>query len=87
MYNMTVKDLRKLLKGLPGDTIIVAASDPEANSYRPIVRGDLGFNFDEDSGDIGLAGLDDAMKLRLGLTEDDVMESGESCLLLWPGGL
>jgi hypothetical protein len=83
MENLTVGALKKLIKGISDDTLIVAAIDPEGNAYRPIVDHTLGFNYDEANMDVGPAEISDEDKMRLGYTDEDVVE-GEACLLLWP---
>jgi hypothetical protein len=81
--DLTVGALKKLLKGISDDTIIVAATDPEGNSYRPVIDHTLGLNYDDANMVVGPAEITDEDKMRLGYTDEDVVE-GEACLLLWP---
>ena len=83
MENITVGALKKLVKGLSDDTLVVIAVDPEGNRFRPLVDHTLGLNYDEDSMDVGPAEVSEADKMRLGYTDEDVVE-GEACILLWP---
>jgi hypothetical protein len=83
---LTVGALKKALKGVSNDTVIVIAIDPEGNAYRAIEDATSGYSFDEQTtgfGEIGLTELDETLKLA-GYSEDDVMEGGVPCLLLWP---
>jgi hypothetical protein len=83
MENITVGALKKLVKGLSDDTLVVIAVDPEGNSFRPVVDHTLGLSYDEDSMDVGLAEVSEADK-RLGYTDEDIVVDGEACILLWP---
>ena len=83
MENLTVGALKELLKGVSDETLIVAAIDPEGNAYRPLADHTLGYNYDEDSMEIGLTSLDEDAE-GAGFSEDDVMEGGEPCIIFWP---
>ena len=83
MENIRVRDLKKIIKNMDDDALIVISIDPEGNAYRPIVDHSPQYSYDENSQEIGLTSIDESMKLA-GYTEDEVMEGGEPCLLLWP---
>ena len=83
MENVRVRDLKKLLANVDDDALIVISIDPEGNAYRPIVDHTLGYNYDEANMEVGPAAISDEDKMRLGYTDEDVVD-GEACLLLWP---
>lgn len=83
---LTVGELKKRLKGVPNDTLVVTAIDPEGNAFRAIEEALSGYNFDEQNtgiGEVGPSELDETLK-QSGYTEEDIMEGGEPCILLWP---
>jgi hypothetical protein len=79
---MNAKDLRKLLKGVPDDALVVLSSDPEGNRYRLLQDVDKGYNFDETNLVVGLTEIDAHLR-EAGYSDDDVIE-GERCIILWP---
>ena len=83
---LTVGEIKKALEGVSDDTVIVIAVDPEGNSYRAIDSDGVlrDHNFNEDTHEVGFGEIDDAMKMRLGITEDEIMTDGDPCIVLWP---
>lgn len=82
---MKVKELRRMLKGLDGERLVILSSDPEGNSYSPVghVSGyaeDSVYN--EEKQEIGMASLS-AGAISIGMTEADLIK-GEPCILISP---
>ena len=82
---MTVAELIEMLKGFGPDRIVVMQKDAEGNGYSPLVSTWAGKYRAETTwyGDVGLEALDDELREQ-GFTEEDVMTSGESALVLVP---
>ena len=84
---LTVGELRKRIKGVPDDALVVTAVDPEGNAYRAIEEAVHGFSFDEQRtgvGDVGLTKPDATGLDPSELEHEDFIEGGEPCVLLWP---
>ena len=78
---MTVKELRKLLKNLDGDRLVVVSRDPEGNGYSPLFQIDENAMYDD--GEVGLEFLTEDLK-KLHFSEEDIMEDGEKAIVLYP---
>jgi hypothetical protein len=82
---LTVGELRKRIKGVPDDALVVTAVDPEGNAYRAIEEAVHGFSFEEQRtgvGEVGLTVPDTGIDPNA--DPDDFIEGGEPCVLLWP---
>lgn len=84
---MKVKQLRELLAQCNDDDVIIMSSDSEGNSYHPLSEEGVSvgvYAWDgEYEGDIGIRKLTPELE-EAGYSEEDVMEDGISCIVLWP---
>lgn len=76
-----VKDLKKALKGLDDESIVIISKDSEGNYYSPLFTISIG-TYSSESGDVGIAELTDEYR-EIGYTKKDVIK-GESCIILYP---
>lgn len=81
--DMRVKDLVKLLKTLPQDSLVVLSKDSEGNSFSPL-PGEYNYS-------TGLFVRDDRLPYYGDVYSDEDIkedridpEDGEACVVLWP---
>lgn len=82
---MTVKELKKILKGIDDDRIVILQKDAEGNGYSPLAGLDDECNYRADStwsGDVGYEKLTPELEER-GYSEDDIVD-GAPALILYP---
>jgi hypothetical protein len=79
---MTKDELIEALDGLPGETLIVAATDGEGNGFRLLGDPTLGMNYCRDSQATGFATLTPELEQQ-GFSFEDTLD-GEPCIVLWP---
>ena len=80
---LTVKDLRAMLKGVPGHHKVVLSGDAEGNSFGFL--GGYCKGVCKDNGhevEIGDDHVTESMK-SMGMGEEDVMAGGKKCVTLW----
>ena len=79
---MKVRELIDLLeeKCDPDDEVIMS-SDSEGNNFSPLEDYSTSYNYND--GEIGLKILV-PIDIKNGYTEEDVMEDGVPCIILWP---
>lgn len=81
---MKVHELMDLLKFAEPDAEVVLSRDPEGNGYMELGSVEVStYNWDDSEAEIGLRKLTEEFK-RHGFGEEDVMEDGVSCVVLWP---
>ena len=82
---MTVKELKELLEQCNDDDVVVVSSDEEGNSYRKLstVSADLYACEGSYNVEIGLRKLTPSLEEE-GYSEEDVLEGGSPCVVLWP---
>ncbi len=82
---MTVQELIDALNEFDRDRVVIVAKDPEGNGYSPL--SDLhNAAYEAEttySGNIGLEELT-AEDIAAGYSEEDIVEDGEPCVVLWP---
>ena len=79
---MKVKELRRLLKNVDGDLLIVVSRDSEGNSYSPLSSVDDNCTYLD--GDLGVRELTSGLR-RNGFSEEDMLgDDATPCLCLWP---
>ena len=84
---MTVKQLIQELKKLPEDAVVLLSKDSEGNGYSDdvFIQVDPGLSYVKYGRDIelGYSKLTEQLE-RLGYTEEDVLEEGKSCVVIYP---
>ena len=78
---MKVKELIEELSKLDPEALVVLSRDEEGNGYSELA--DIASNYKFNGEDIGHAKLTPKLK-KQGYTEEDVMEAGDPCVILWP---
>lgn len=78
---MKVKQLIEILQSCDPESSVVTASDPEGNSFSENLT--VGDNYLFDGENVGFASLTEGMQAS-GYSEEDVLESGDPCIVLWP---
>ena len=80
---MTVKELIERLQTLDQDKLVVLSRDEEGNGYSSLAQVDDNFKYNDWDKEIGISVLTPDME-RQGYTEEDVAETGEECVVLYP---
>jgi len=83
---MKVSELIEELKQLPQDHIVVLSRDAEGNGYSALDSNGVCYGnmkYHEGDSEIGLAKLDQE-SIDAGYDEEDVLEGGEPCIVLYP---
>lgn len=80
---MKVSELIKRLQEVDPDNIVVLSRDGEGNGYRRLAGVDTSSRYNPEEDEVGLRELTEADR-RSGYSEEDVMEEGEDCVILWP---
>lgn len=81
---MKVKELKRLLRHIDGELIVIMSKDCEGNSFSPLDNIDDSMNYIAENGWSGELGVDELTPelKEMGLTEEDV--GGKKALVLWP---
>jgi len=77
---MTAKELREQLANVGDDVIIVLSSDSDGNGFSEVSSCESMVYKD---GEIGFSELTDDLE-EDGYGEEDILEDGEECVVLWP---
>jgi hypothetical protein len=80
---MKISHLITKLKKLDPDALVVLSKDPEGNGFDICSDVVEGYKFDREEREIGLESLTE-QAVEDGYSEEDVMEDGERCVVLWP---
>lgn len=81
---MKVKELKKLLKECDDNDDVLVASDSEGNNFFLVSSVETNYSWDgEYDAEIGLRELTPEFE-DAGYGEEDVMEDGTPCIILWP---
>lgn len=86
---MTIKELIAILETLPEDLPILMSKDGEGNGYRKLSEYGVSYennaynDDDENDIEVGLLKLD-AESIEAGYDEEDVLEGGSPCVILYP---
>lgn len=75
----------KLLKEQDPNALVVLSRDEEGNGFSELedVATEMNFAKDGSDGCIGYRKLTPKLE-KMGYTEDDIMEYGKPCIVLWP---
>jgi hypothetical protein len=80
---MLIRELMELLADQDPDTVVVLSKDSEGNGFNKLEDYSTGYNFDHEDREIGIRDLTDELAEQ-GYTDEDVMEDGVPCIVLWP---
>ena len=72
-----------LLKQYDPDMLVVLSKDAEGNGFSELDDYSTIYNYNTEEHEIGIRTLTEDLSLS-GYTEEDVMEDGEPCIILWP---
>jgi len=78
---VTVNELITELQELDGDLLVVVSQDEEGNGFNELV--DIGVNNRYKDRQVGLDHLTPELEKQR-FCEEDVMEDGVPCIVLWP---
>lgn len=75
----------KLLKEQDPNALVVLSRDEEGNGFSELGDVATNMNFAKDGydGNVGYRELTPKLK-KLGYTEEDLLEDGKPCIVLWP---